>query len=116
MRNRRANRQYSTDLLGYFSVALSSLVSSTTQPFFGSSADHVASVLVAPSDAAFARDVMQLQVQAVHRAVRLFDQPEEFAVLVEPLRLKSPSASEQETEHRLNQVAERSSKLWVKVD
>ena len=32
-----------------------------------------ASMLVAPSDSAFARDVMQLDVQAVHRVVCLVD-------------------------------------------
>ena len=72
------------------------------------------SVFVAPCDSAFARDVMQLEVQAVHRVVRLFDEAEEFAVLVEPLRLKSLSASEQKTEHRLNQLAGRSRLLWGK--
>ena len=51
---------------------------------------------------------MQLKVQAVHRVVRLVDQSQELAALVEPLRLESPPAAEQETEHRLNQVAKRS--------
>jgi hypothetical protein len=50
---------------------------------------------------------MQLQVQAVHRVVCLVDQAEEFAVLVEALRLESPLASEQETVHWLNQITER---------
>jgi hypothetical protein len=36
----------------------------------------------------------------------LVDQPEEFAVLVEALYVKSPIAPVQETEHRLNQIAE----------
>jgi hypothetical protein len=65
-----------------------------------------ASVLFTPSDSAFARDVMRLEVQAVHRV----------ACLVEPLRLESPLASEQETEHRLNQVAGCARLLWGKVD
>jgi hypothetical protein len=54
---------------------------------------------------------MQLKVQAVHRVVRLVDQSEELAVLVERLRLKSPLASVQETERRLNQIAECGSLL-----
>ena len=44
----------------------------------------------------------------MHRVARLVDQPEEFAVLVEAFRLESPLTSEQESEHRLNQCAERS--------
>ena len=54
-----------------------------------------------------------LSLQTVHCVVRLLDRSEKFAVLVEPVRLKSPLASEQETERRLNQVAERSRLLWV---
>ena len=59
---------------------------------------------------------MQLEVQAVHCVVRLVDQPEELAVLVEALRLESLSASEQKTEHWLNQLAERRRLFWGKVD
>jgi hypothetical protein len=47
---------------------------------------------------------MQLQVQAVHCVVRLLDQPEALGVLIEPLGLKSPLASVQETEHRLREI------------
>jgi hypothetical protein len=54
---------------------------------------------------------MQLKVQAVHRVVRLLDQSEEFVALIEPLRLESPLALVQETEHRLNQIAKCGSLL-----
>ncbi len=58
---------------------------------------------------------MQLEVQAVHCVVRLLDQSEELALLVERFRLESPLASVQETEHRLNQIAERGGLFWGKV-
>jgi hypothetical protein len=55
-------------------------------------------------------------MHAVHCVAPVVEQSEEFSVLVEPLRFKSSLVKVQETEYRLDQVAECARLLWGKVD